>query len=165
MTHEPFPLDAEAIRELARLLEETGLAEIEVENGERKLRVVRAGTSVTAFPWPQDAMRPPETAPDSAGEGAVHSPIAGAGQDSIGEGAVRSPMVGTAYLAAEPGDAPFVSVGDRVAEGDTLLIIEAMKVMNPIRAPFGGTVTQILVPDGRPVEYGQVLMVIDPAHV
>ena len=74
-------------------------------------------------------------------------------------------MVGTAYLAAEPGATSFVTVGDEVAEGDTLLIVEAMKVMNPILAPHGGTVTQILVSDGRPVEYGQVLMVIDPAHV
>lgn len=148
MSHEPFPLDAEAIRELARLLEETGLAEIEVENAGRKLRVVRGNTAVTAFPLPQAAVHPPEGA-----------------QDSVGEGAVRSPMVGTAYLAAEPGAASFVNVGDEVAEGDTLLIVEAMKVMNPIRAPHGGTVTQILVSDGRPVEYGQVLMVIDPAHV
>ncbi|MCY4609441.1 MAG: acetyl-CoA carboxylase biotin carboxyl carrier protein subunit [bacterium] len=148
MSQEPFPLDAEAIRELARLLEETGLAEIEVENAGRKLRVVRGQTSVTAFPLPQAAVHPPETI-----------------QETVVEGAVRSPMVGTAYLAGEPGAASFVKVGDEVAEGDTLLIVEAMKVMNPIRAPHGGTVTQILVSDGRPVEYGQVLMVIDPAHV
>ena len=163
MTHEPFPLDAEAIRELARLLEETGLAEIEVHHGERKLRVVRSGTSASTFPLSQAARHPRESTLDPLGEGAPRAPVAG--QESIGEGAVRSPMVGTAYLAAEPGDAPFVSVGDHVAEGDTLLIVEAMKVMNPIRAPFGGTVIQILVSDGRPVEYGQVLMVIDPAHV
>ncbi len=148
MSHEPFPLDAEVIRELARLLEETGLAEIEVENSGRKLRVVRGNTSVTAFPLPQAAVYPPEIT-----------------QEPVGEGAVRSPMVGTAYLAPEPDAASFVNVGDDVAEGDTLLIVEAMKVMNPIRAPLGGTVTQILVSDGRPVEYGQVLMVIDPAHV
>lgn len=148
MSHEPFPLDAEAIRELARLLEETGLAEIEVENAGRKLRVARGSSSVTAFPLPQAAVHPPDNT-----------------QESFGEGAVRSPMVGTAYLAPEPGAASFVNVGDEVAEGDTLLIVEAMKVMNPIRAPLGGTVTQILVSDGRPVEYGQMLMVIDPAHV
>ena len=148
MSHEPFPLDAEAIRELARLLEETGLAEIEVENAGRKLRVVRGQSSVTAFPLPQATVHPPDPP-----------------QETVGEGAVHSPMVGTAYLAAEPGAASFVKVGDEVAEGDTLLIVEAMKVMNPIRAPHGGTVTQILVSDGRPVEYGQILMVIDPAHV
>ena len=157
MSHEPFPLDAEAIRELARLLEETGLVEIEVEDAGRKLRVVRGQDSVSAFPLPQAAVHPPETAH------AAHPPETA--QETVGEGAVRSPMVGTAYLAAEPGATSFVTVGDEVAKGDTLLIVEAMKVMNPILAPHGGTVTQILVSDGRPVEYGQVLMVIDPAHV
>ncbi len=155
MSQDPFPLDAEAIRELARLLEETGLAEIEVENAGRRLRVVR-GHGAT-FPLPQAAVHPPETAT------VPHPPDTAA--DTVGEGAVRSPMVGTAYLAAEPGAASFVAVGDRIEEGETLLIVEAMKVMNPIRAPHGGIVTQILVSDGRPVEYGQVLMVIDPAHV
>ena len=148
MSQEPFPLDADAIRELARLLDETGLAEIEVENAGRRLRVARGRDTGAAFTLPQAAVHPPEAAQEAASEGAVHSP-----------------MVGTAYLAPEPGAPAFVTVGDEVAEGDTLLIVEAMKVMNPIRAPHGGTVTQILVSDGRPVEYGQILMVIDPAHV
>ncbi len=156
MSQEPFPLDAEAIRELARLLEETGLAEIEVEDAGRKLRVARGPDSMTSVPLPRAAVHPPQTAAANPSETT---------QEAVGEGAVRSPMVGTAYLAAEPGATSFVTVGDEVSEGATLLIVEAMKVMNPILAPHGGVVTQILVSDGRPVEYGQILMVIDPAHV
>jgi acetyl-CoA carboxylase biotin carboxyl carrier protein len=87
-------------------------------------------------------------------------PDAGASADALPVGAVTSPMVGTAYVAPEPGAAPYVKVGDRVAEGDTLLVVEAMKVMNPIAAPHGGMVVEVLVSDGRPVEYGEVLMVV-----
>lgn len=148
MSGKPFHIDEDAIRELARLLDETGLSEIELEADGRKLRVVRGGGTVAVPQTPPAAPSESPPAPPEA-EGGVHP------------GAVASPMVGTAYLAPEPGAAPFVKAGDRVAEGDTLLIIEAMKVMNPIRAPRSGTVSRILVESGRPVEYGQVLMMID----
>jgi acetyl-CoA carboxylase biotin carboxyl carrier protein len=144
-----FDIDGDLVRKLAGLLEETGLAEIEFAEGERRIRVTRAGAApaaIAAAPahGPGQAAAPP---PVDAG----HPPA----------GAVTSPMVGTAYLAPEPGAAPFVKVGDAVGVGDTLLIIEAMKVMNPIRAAHGGTVRQIAVTDGQPVEYGDVLMVVD----
>ncbi len=152
MRDEPFPLDTDAIRELARLLEEAGLAEIEVEDKGRKLRVVRGHGTAAAFPVPQGAIH----APESGNRDNKDDP-----HESVLQGAVYSPMVGTAFLAPEPGAPPFVKVGDPVEEGDTLLIIEAMKVMNSIRAPHTGTVTQVLATDGRPVEYGQILMVIE----
>ncbi len=141
-----FDIDADAIRALARLLDETGLTEIELAADGRKLRVAR------------DSAAPPAAVPPPA--------AAAAGGDETGAtaghpGAVLSPMVGTACRSPETGAAPFVEAGDRVAEGDTLLIVEAMKVMNPIRAPKGGIVARVLVEDGDPVEYGQVLAVID----
>ena len=139
-----LPIDADAIRELAGLLDETGLVEIEVEDSGRRLRVVRGGAATASIPAPA-----PET-PAASGPADVGHP-----------GAVASPMVGTVYLSPEPGSPPFVKVGDAVSEGDTLLIIEAMKVMNPIRAPRDGAVARVLVESGGPVEFGQVLMVID----
>ncbi|MFO1058805.1 MAG: acetyl-CoA carboxylase biotin carboxyl carrier protein [Dongiaceae bacterium] len=141
-------VDAALIRKLADLLKETGLNEIEYENGVHRIRVNRgaaAGFAVAA-PAPAPAPAAPEAAPARA-----EGPPAGA---------VTSPMVGTAYTAAEPGGTPFVKVGDRVRSGQTLLIIEAMKVMNPIPAPRDGIVTDIMVGDGRPVEFGEVLMVL-----
>ena len=144
-----FDVDADLVRKLAELLEETGLSEVEYENGGQRIRVSRsAGAAAVAFtPLPIAAAGPPP-------------PAAGVSADALPVGAVVSPMVGTAYVAPEPGAAPYVSVGDRVAEGDTLLVVEAMKVMNPIAAPHAGTVVEILVSDGRPVEYGEVLMVV-----
>ena len=147
-----FDVDEALVRKLAELLQETGLNEIEYESGTQRIRVNRG--SVVAAPAAVPApvvVSPPVAAP------AAPTPVA---PDQPPAGAVTSPMVGTAYLAAEPGAAPFVKVGDRIAKGQTLLIIEAMKVMNPIAAPHGGTLTEILVQDGRPVEYGEVLMVI-----
>lgn len=144
-----FPLDTDAIRELARLLEETGLAEIEIEDDGRKLRVARDHAAATVVPVAKSVI---QTAASARGDDKP---------DFVPPGAVHSPMVGTAFLAPEPGAPPFVKVGDPVAEGDTLLIIEAMKVMNQIRAPLAGTVTQVLADDGRPVEYGQILIVIE----
>ncbi len=144
-----FKVDAEAIRELAHLLDETGLNEIEIEDTGRRLRVARGLTSVPAAAAPA----PVPVAQTSEASAPAPSDIAEAG-------AVASPMVGTAYLAPEPGAAPFVKVGDSVAEGDTLLIIEAMKVMNPIRAPHGGTVDRVLIENGSPVEYGQSLIIL-----
>ena len=147
MSEPDFPIDADAIRALARLLDETALTEIEVEEGGRKLRVARGRPA---------AMAPPDAVPS----GPAAEP--GAAEAEAGQrGAVTSPMVGTVYLAPEPGAAPHVKLGDEVSQGDTLVIIEAMKVMNPIRAPHGGRVSSILVEDGSPVEYGQALMIVD----
>jgi acetyl-CoA carboxylase biotin carboxyl carrier protein len=145
-----FPIDSEAIRTLAGLLDETGLTEIAVEDGERKLRVSRGGTVVAAAPAAVPAAH--------AGHGVE---AAAEATDASHPGAVKSPMVGTVYTAPEPGAAAYVKAGDSVTEGDTLVIIEAMKVMNPIRAPRSGRVARVMVENGNPVEYGQVLMVID----
>ena len=146
-------VDTKLVRELAELLEETGLTEIEVEDGERKVRVARQGQPVAAAPAPAaTAMPAPGQQPASA---PAAEPVAADDAD-----AMTSPMVGTAYLAPEPGAADFVKVGDAVKEGDTLLIIEAMKVMNPIAADRSGTVQKILVENAQPVEFGQPLAVI-----
>lgn len=147
-------VDIELVRELAELLSETGLSEIEVEDGDRKLRVARQLQAASyAAPAPQIAAAP-ATAPSDA------APAAPANGPDLAN-AVPSPMVGTVYLAPEPGASNFVSVGDSVKEGQTILIIEAMKVMNPITAPRAGTVRQILVDNAQPVEFDQPLVVID----
>ncbi len=146
-------VDIKLVRQLAELLNETGLTEIEVEDDDRKIRVARtlqAASVAVAAPAPVAA---PATAPAAAPE----APTAPADHP----GALKSPMVGTVYLAASPEAAPFVSVGDTVKEGDTIVIIEAMKVMNPITATKGGKVTQVLVSNGQPVEYDQPLVVIE----
>ncbi len=143
-----FDVDEALIRKLAELLQQTGLTEIEYENGPQRIRVNKQMLAAAAAPAPA-AAAPAAPAPAMT---AADGPPAGA---------VTSPMVGTVYLSAEPGASPYVKVGDRVTKGQTLLIIEAMKVMNPIPATDGGTVREILVADGRPVEYGEVLMVID----
>jgi acetyl-CoA carboxylase biotin carboxyl carrier protein len=144
-------IDEEAIRRLAGLLEETGLAEIEIVEGESRIRVARAqAATVLAAPAPPAPAR-------AAAEPARPEPAA----DAAHPGAVTSPMVGVAYLAPEPGAPPFVKVGDTVAQGQTLLLIEAMKTFNQIKAPKPGTVTRILVESGAPVEYGEVLMLIE----
>lgn len=148
----PFEIDADAIRKLAELMTETGLAEIELAEGERRMRVARALAQPAAFA----AVAP--IAPAHHAE-AIAAPTAAS--LATHPGAVTSPMVGTAYLQPEPEAPRFVEVGDAVRVGDTLLIIEAMKVMNPIKAPKAGTITQILVSDGQPVEYGEPLMLIE----
>lgn len=135
-------IDGDAIRELAQLLEETGLTEVELRDGDRTIRVARAG--VAFAPPPQR-----EAEPDAQ---STQEPEAGA---------VTSPMVGTIYLASGPGEAPFIAVGATVAQGDTLFIVEAMKVMNPILAPRPGTVKRILAIDAQPVEFGEVLAIVD----
>ena len=136
----PFP-DAELIRALAALLTETGLTEIEYAIGDRRVRVARvSGASAPAL----------TAAVSTAVAGSIEHP-----------GAVKAPMVGTAYLAPQPGAPPFVRLGETVGEGQPLLIIEAMKVMNQIRAHRPGRVAQILVADAQPVEYGAVLMLIE----
>ncbi|MGH6941220.1 acetyl-CoA carboxylase biotin carboxyl carrier protein [Hypericibacter sp.] len=144
-----FDVDEALIRKLAELLEQTGLTEIEYENGPQRIRVNKQMLAAAAA-----APAPAAAAPAAAA--AVKTAA-----DGPPAGAVTSPMVGTVYLSAEPGASAYVKVGDRVAKGQTLLIIEAMKVMNPIPADVGGTVREIMVADGRPVEYGEVLMVID----
>jgi acetyl-CoA carboxylase biotin carboxyl carrier protein len=142
-------IDPDLIRTLAALLDETGLGEIEYAEGERRVRVARpAAPSVTTVA----AAAAPAAAPQAA--------LAADG-GSAPAGALTSPMVGTVYLAPEPKAPPFVNVGDKVREGQTVLIIEAMKVMNAIRAPRSGTVTRILVASGAPVEYGEPLLVIE----
>jgi acetyl-CoA carboxylase biotin carboxyl carrier protein len=144
-----FAPDADMIRMLAAVIAETGLTEIEYADGDRRIRVART-------PAPQlAAAHVAAAAPASA------APAVGAGADAPPANAVVSPMVGTVYLAAEPGAAPFVKPGDRVAEGQTLLIIEAMKTMNQIHAPRAGKVTAIYVDNGHPVEYGEPLVAIE----
>lgn len=153
-------IDEKAIRKLAELLDETGLTEIEVGEGDQIIRVNRGGPTnmmMTGAPamMGRPMMMSDPTIPQAANTSAP-STVA-----SDHPGAVTSPMVGTAYLASEPGAPSFVKKGDQVSEGDTLVIIEAMKVMNPIKAHKSGTVTQILVTNAKPVEYGDVLMVIE----
>ena len=144
-----LPIDSDLVRTLAALLEETGLTEIEYAVGDRRIRVART----VAAAAPTVAVVTPAPAEASA------APTAVAPVDH--PGAIKAPMVGTAYIAPQPDQPPFVKLGDRVEEGRVLLIIEAMKVMNQIRAPKPGRVAEILIADGAPVEYGQVLMVIE----
>lgn len=140
-----FDIDEALIRKLAKLLKETGLTEIEFETEDARIRVNAGGNGPAVVASPIAAA--PATSP-------------AAPADAPAAGSISSPMVGTAYLSPEPNAAAFVKVGDRVAKGQTILIIEAMKVMNPIPAPHAGTVTEILVQDGQPVEFGEPLMVI-----
>jgi acetyl-CoA carboxylase biotin carboxyl carrier protein len=140
------PIDHELIRELAKLLDETALTEIEFERDGLRLRVARQAAPVPSAPATVVLSSP----------GVAARPADPASQP----GAVLSPMVGTAYRSAEPGAKPLVDIGSVVRAGDTLLIIEAMKTMNQIPAPHAGTVVQILVEDGQPVEFGEPLMII-----
>jgi acetyl-CoA carboxylase biotin carboxyl carrier protein len=142
--------DHDQIRELAKLLDETGLTEIEIERAGLRLRVAR-GRDVVQMAAAPHGVPVPAVAP---------APMA-AVDPGKHPGAVTSPMVGTAYCGPAPGAKPFVEVGSKVAAGETLLIIEAMKTMNQIPAPRAGTVTQILVGDGQPVEYGEPLMIVE----
>jgi acetyl-CoA carboxylase biotin carboxyl carrier protein len=143
-----FELDMHFVRKLALLLKETGLNEIEYAEGDKRIRCVASQTSVvqvaSAAPAPQAAAAAP----------VVEAPAAPSGT------AVTSPMVGTVYLSPEPGAPPFVKAGDKVKKGDTLLIIEAMKVMNPIKATKAGTIAEILVSDAKPVEFGEPLVLL-----
>jgi acetyl-CoA carboxylase biotin carboxyl carrier protein len=153
-------IDGGMIRELAALLDETGLSEIEIERNGLKLRVARQVTVAAVAASP--AMGPASVGRPSSATPAHHALQAPAAPDlSKHPGCVSSPMVGTAYRAPEPGAAPFVDVGTRVSQGQTLLIIEAMKTMNHIPAPRAGTVTQVLIENGQPVEFGEPLVVIE----
>ena len=147
-----FDIDMDAVRKLAKLLTETGLSEIEYAEGDRKIRCVGPHA-----PTVQVAHAPVATA---AAPAPTAAPAPEAKKEISGT-PVTSPMVGTVYMAASPGAAPFITAGAKVKQGDTLLIIEAMKVMNPIKAPKAGTVAQILAQDAQPVEFGETLVVIE----
>jgi acetyl-CoA carboxylase biotin carboxyl carrier protein len=150
-------VDTKLIETLAELLQRTGLTEIEVAEGEARIRVAREPQPVVATvppPAPARAQRLPSAAEEAP-------PAATPATEKGHPGAVQAPMVGTVYLTPEPGAQPFVSIGDEVREGQTLLIIEAMKVMNPIRAPRNGRIVEIAVGNGDPVEYGELLMIIE----
>ncbi len=144
-------IDPDLVRELARLLEETGLSEIEFEREGQRVRVARQMQALAAGP---SRLGPAASVP---------LPVAEAGPIDPAKhpGVVTSPMVGTAYVGPEPGSRPFVEVGSRVQTGDTLLIVEAMKTMNQIPSPRTGTVIQVLIEDGQPVEFGEPLMIIE----
>ena len=150
-------VDVDLVRQLADMLDATNLTEIEVEHGDRRIRVARKAAAVAA---PVHYASPPAaSAPLAAAMTPVTEPAASA--PATAANAVKSPMVGTAYLSAEPGADPFAAVGKKVAAGDTLLIVEAMKVMNPILAPAAGTITAVLVENGQPVEFDQPLVVVE----
>jgi acetyl-CoA carboxylase biotin carboxyl carrier protein len=145
-------IDYEAVRQLAQILAETGLTEIEVQGQEGRIRVARAAAVVQAS---LPAAPPPAAGPLN------EAPPAASPDESVHPGAVLSPMVGIAYLSPEPSAPVFVNVGQAVTAGQTLLLIEAMKTFNQIKAPKSGTVSRILVLSGTPVEYGQPLMIIE----
>jgi acetyl-CoA carboxylase biotin carboxyl carrier protein len=151
-------VDQGLIRELAGLLDETGLSEIEIEREGMRVRVSRQ-VSVQTMPLAAAALAP-AAAPAAPAQGAT-PPAAAPADLTKHPGALKSPMVGTAYLAPQPGDPPFVEVGAKVAQGQTILIIEAMKTMNHIPAPKAGVVTAILVGNGQPVEFGEPLAIIE----
>ena len=151
MTEPKSSIDHDLIRELAKLLDETGLTEIEIERAGLRVRVGR-GTVAAPAAAPVALVHTPH---------AVTEPMAPPADPSKHPGAVNSPMVGTAYRGPEPGAPPFVDIGSKVVAGETLLIIEAMKTMNQIPAPRSGTVTQILIEDGQPVEFGEPLVIIE----
>jgi acetyl-CoA carboxylase biotin carboxyl carrier protein len=154
-TDRAMRVDSALVRELAELLSANELTEIEVEDGDRKVRVRRDAAPTMAYAHaPFVGTAPAATAPAAV-------PAAETAPTAAPVDAVKSPMVGTAYLSPEPGAKPFIAVGQSVKSGDTLLIIEAMKVMNPITAPKGGKVAQILISDSQPVEFDQPLVVIE----
>ncbi|MGE0108404.1 MAG: acetyl-CoA carboxylase biotin carboxyl carrier protein [Bdellovibrionales bacterium] len=143
-----FDLDIEAVEKLANLLSETGLSEIEYEEGDKRIRCVKHEAQVqmvAAAPLAPIAPQAQTVAPETP---------------ALSGTPVTAPMVGTVYMAPEPGAAPFIKVGDRIKEGETLLIIEAMKVMNPIKAPQSGEIKEIFVSDTKPVEFGEILLTI-----
>jgi acetyl-CoA carboxylase biotin carboxyl carrier protein len=159
MTKKEATFDKDLVRELAALLEETGLTEIEIEHEGKRVRVARGVNLTTTLTTNGGQSEPRETAARAATD--VRPPASRSDELVVHPGTVTSPMVGTAYRSPEPGSPPFVEIGTRVAAGQTLLIIEAMKTMNQIPSPRAGTVIAILVEDGQPVEYGEPLAVIE----
>lgn len=168
--------DPEAIRALAQILKDTDLSEIEVVEKDSRIRVARTlpAPAAAPYPWPAGMMPmaapgfafpagAPGASPGSASAGAAASAASSSAEalDAKHPGLIASPMVGVVYLAPEPGAAPFVTVGSRVAQGQTLLLIEAMKTFNQVRAPRAGVVSRILVEAGMPVEYGEPLIIVE----
>lgn len=151
---EKFVVDGESVRGLARLLEETGLTEIDYQVGTQRIRVVRAQAQAPLYAVSSPSSATPPTPFPTDRKTVAEAP------PSQGE-VVSSPMVGTVYLSAEPGATPFMKVGNTVKKGDTLLIVEAMKVMNPIRAPKDGKILEVCVQDGNPVEFGEPLVILE----
>jgi acetyl-CoA carboxylase biotin carboxyl carrier protein len=149
--------DPDQVRQLAAILAETSLTEIEICEGDNRIRVVRAPAQVTMFAGNQGAA--PAQAPVAAA--AIEPPAPAPGDFSVHPGLIKSPMVGVVYLAPEPGAPPFITAGQVVAAGQTVLLIEAMKTFNQIKAPRAGTVVRILVAAGAPVEYDEPLLVIE----
>ena len=151
--------DIALIRALAGVLDEAGLTEIEIGEGESRIRIARTPTPAAA-PLPPPPAAAVHSAPALPAPGEVQAP-APVADDASHPGAVISPLVGVVYVAPEPGAGPFVAVGDEIREGDTLFIIEAMKTMNPVRAPRSGRVVRILAENGARVEYGEVLLILE----
>lgn len=147
-------IKGELVRQLATILDETDLSEIEYDTGNLRIRVARQGTATTV-------MAPAATPTVAAAPGVAEAPATLPADPTSHPGAVKAPMVGVAYLASEPDSPPFVKPGDSVSEGQTILLIEAMKTFNPVTAPKSGKVTSILVTDGQPVEFDQPLVVIE----
>ena len=153
-------MDIRKVKKLIELLDESGIAEIEITEGEESVRISRHASSVAAAPLPGPVAAPAPAAPAPAAPAASAAPAPAAEPEEDGH-AVTAPMVGTYYSAPSPGSPPFVQVGDKINEGDTLCIVEAMKMMNQIEAEVSGTVKSIRAQNGDPVEYGQILFVID----
>jgi acetyl-CoA carboxylase biotin carboxyl carrier protein len=151
-------VDTGLVRQLAQLINENDLSEIEVQDGTRRIVVKR---KLTAAPAPAHVSYAAAPAPSAAPAAPAQSAAPAQAAPEDHPGTVKSPMVGTVYLSGEPGAKPFVAPGDRVSEGDTLLIVEAMKVMNPITAPRSGVVRQVLVSNAQPIEYDQPLVIIE----
>lgn len=156
-TEQAMKVDVDLVRQLAELLDATALTEIEVEHGDRKIRVARKAAPAA----PMGYAPAPMAAPAPIAAPAAAAAPAEAAAPAVSANAVKSPMVGTVYLSAEPGAKPFAGIGQKVSAGDTLLIVEAMKVMNPITATAAGTVTAVLVENGQPVEFDQPLVVVE----
>ena len=153
--------DPEVLRALAALLKDGDLAEIELEEGDRRLRLARASAQAAQFVAAPAYPAPPYAMPQAAPAAAVAAPEAASAPAANHPGTVKSPMVGVAYLSPEPGASPFISVGSAVEAGQTLLLIEAMKTFNQIKAPRAGTVKSILVASGQPVEYDEPLVIVE----
>jgi acetyl-CoA carboxylase biotin carboxyl carrier protein len=151
------PIDTRLVRRLAAILKDTDLSEIEVERGDLRIRVARAAAYAAAPPAAVYAPPPPPPPPPQAASAPASAPARSVAEADL----VKSPMVGTVYLQAQPGSPAFIKVGDKVTAGQTLLIVEAMKTMNPVPSPRAGVVAEILVEDSQPVEYGAPLVVLE----
>ncbi len=161
MTTKKSEIDQKMIRDLAGILNETKLTEIEVEIGDMKVRVSRQASGVQSYSVPAPAVAEAPAAPTAEQKAPAAEPAPSGSKSGASKNAINSPMVGTAYMAPSPGAKPFIEVGQTVREGQTLLIIEAMKTMNQIPSPRAGTVKEILFEDMQPVEFGEPLVVVE----